>query len=386
MDVKIIPSKLKGEINAIPSKSYAQRTLIAAALCKTPTQIYMDNISSDIQSSFKAIKSIGADVKIGNGFYTVYPIVKKKNLIVDCGESATTARIMLPVTAALYDEAIITGKDSLKARPFQELCRSMSLNGTDFYSESIPIKYKGKLKAGKYYINASETSQYVSGLLYALPLLKGKSEIIITSKMQSSGYIDMTKNIQRKFGISSTLESSEEQKYISPSKIRVEGDWSNAAFWLDAGVKVLGLNKYSLQKDKIFNQVKNLCSINLKDIPDLAPILAVHASVSGKKVELYNTKRLKLKESNRVESISHMINNLGGKIEILDNSIIIYGKYKLEGGIVDSFNDHRIVMSAAIASCFCDNEVIIKNAEAVNKSYKNFFRDFKMLGGKVCVL
>ena len=386
MDIKIIPSKLSGTIEAIASKSYAHRILIAAALSNRTTRVHMSGLSDDIAATIGALRAMGAETCVNEQEITVFPIAPKAKPLIFCKESGTTARLLLPVAAALYNEATITGEGSLLARPFDSLCEAMEANGCRFDSKKLPITFSGQLSAGQYSISGQESSQFVSGLLFALPLMEGKSSINLLSPLQSKGYVDMTIHILRLFGIAGEYEIEGRQSYISPGRITVEGDWSNAAFWLACGVQVSGLSLDSLQKDKSFIYLKEQDVIDIADVPDLAPILAVCSSVKKGRTAIINAARLRLKESDRLQSVLKMICDLGGDASLDGDGMIIWGKSKLRGGCVDSCNDHRLVMAAAIASCFCQEPVIIRNAQAVNKSYPDFFKHFNQLGGRASVI
>jgi len=391
MNIKITPSRLNGEIPAIPSKSYAHRILIASALSDSPTEISLGRISKDIGATIDALTALGARISYAPGKIIVSPSIPAENPVVNCGESGATARFLLPVCAALCNSGTIFGERSLTSRPFETLCETMSRNGCLFESRKLPIKFTGGLKPGDYEVRGDESSQYISGLLFALPLLDGRSAITLTSALESTGYVEMTLDILKRYGINITRSDSrygiEPGNYKSPGKITVEGDWSNAAFWRAAGVKVTGLNEYSLQGDRVFLDARNQNEIEASDIPDLVPILAVCAAIEANEItRIFNIQRLKSKESDRVKSTEAMLRSLGADVRVTCNEIVISGKPWLNGGIVDGFNDHRIVMSAAIASCFCKNEVIINGAEAADKSYPGFFEDFNSLGGRSVVV
>ncbi len=386
MIATITPAPLKGNIEAIASKSYAHRIIIAAALSDNPTEIYINGISNDIIDTINAVNALGAKAVIHGSNITVEPIVKYNDEVkIEITESGTTARLILPIACALYEKGTLTGKGSLIKRPFKPLCNAISEHGIAFTDYFSPIRFEGKMTAGEYRISGSESSQYISALLYTLPLLDGESKITLTSPLASEGYVDITLDVLRQFGITGGYEYKVGEKYTSPGRISVEGDWSNSAFWLCAGVDVTGLNYDSYQRDRLFDCVKDMDEIDAEHIPDLVPILSVYAAGKHKTTRIYNVSRLRIKESDRIKSICDMIRSLGGKIEATDNEIIIYGTGSLDGGTVDSYNDHRIVMSAAIASTICKNKVLIRGCEAVNKSYPGFFRDFNSLGGKADV-
>lgn len=420
MDIRLTPSKLNGKIAAISSKSDAHRILIAAALSDKPTVIYCNSTSDDIKATENCLKALGAKIKTADGKIEVEPIkapMKKAEL--DCGESGSTLRFLLPVAGALGVEATLTGHGRLPSRPVTPLRREMENYGVEFSAPwEFPIKIKGQLTSGEYTLKGNVSSQFVTGLLFALPVLQGDSKIRLIPPVESKPYINMTLNTLSKFGIE-VIEGENEyiikggQKYISPDEITVEGDWSNAAFFLTAGalgegVTVTGLNTESLQGDKavidILEKMGAAVKINndsvtvsggelrgvqidASNIPDLVPILSVAAAAAQSGVTtVTHAERLRLKECDRLAAINECLNNIGTVVAETDDGIIIWSGDKIRGGEVFSFNDHRIVMSMAIAAAVCEDDVVIKNAEAVNKSYPNFFEDYNGLGGKADVI
>lgn len=394
MNIQIIPRKLSGKIKAVSSKSVAHRMLICAALADKKSEIEIDNSSQDIDATISALTSLGAVIEKKDNIYTVTPINDKKDALVDCNESGSTLRFMVPVAASLGKKCTFTGRGRLPQRPMNTLTDEMKKHGVKV-GDGFPIEIEGQLGSGKYFIDGSVSSQFVTGLLLALVQVGG-GEIVMTGTVQSKSYIDITLSVMEKFGVK---VEEKENTYIVPDKrftsslSRAEGDWSNAAFFLAAGIEMGNLDANSKQGDKkIVDVLKELekeneeLFIDVSDIPDLVPIISVKASVRKGKTNIINAERLKLKESDRILSTVSMINSLGGCAEGTENSIIINGKDSLKGGIVDAFNDHRIVMAASIASQHCESEVTIIGAEAVRKSYPDFFEDFKKLGGICNVL
>jgi len=393
MKVTITPDKLFGEVSAISSKSFAHRMIIAAALADKETKINLNIFSEDIDASISCIEQLGAKVKKEDNFIVVYPIGRNlEYTVLDCNESGSTARFLLPVAAAILDSFKMVGKGRLPERPFLPLVSQMNKNGVTTDSDKLPMRVCGRLIPGKYEIAGNISSQYITGLLMALPLLDGESEIILTSSLESAAYVDITLYVLSQFGVK--IEKTDSgyrvfpSKYISPGDISVEGDWSNAAFWVVAdkicgNVKVKGLNYDSLQGDmRILTEVgKDIIDAN--QIPDLVPVLAVAACAKNGNTKIINAQRLRIKESDRLDAVCRTLTSLGADITQTDDGLIIKGNGRLKGGECDSFNDHRIVMSLAIASCICSDKVIINNAQAVNKSYPTFFDDFKKLGGKI---
>ena len=393
MDIIISPKKLSGTVNAVSSKSDAHRKIIAAALSDKETQIIMNNFSDDIDATLDAIKNLGGDfVKTENGV-KVKPISKTPEKVsLDFCESGSTARFLLPVTSALCENAEFSGKGRLPERPFADLTNAMRKNGVEVSSDNLPIKTSGKIKSGVFEIRGDISSQYITGLLFALLNVDGESKIRLTSELLSAPYVDMTLDTLKAFGASVKVLENEyivkPQKLISPEMVTVEGDWSQAAFWVVAdkicgNIEISGMNEISRQGDKRITKILDDTDIDATNIPDLVPILAVLAASRVGTTRIYGAKRLRIKESDRLYAMTKCINDLGGCAKETEDGIIIEGTGKLKGGVVDSFSDHRIAMAAAIASLICENEVKIINAECVKKSYPAFFEDFKKLGG-VC--
>lgn len=387
MNIEIVPGKLKGNIKSIQSKSDAHRILICAALSGNLRDVVLEAPSEDIKATRDALRIIGDTTKFADN-----------SRIADCGESGTTLRLLVPVASALGLDVTFTGRGRLPQRPMEPMLSLLRAHGCDIKGERLPLKIKGQLQNGAYVLPGNISSQYISGLLLALPLLKDNSTISLTTPLESSGYVDMTLHSLRTFGIDVTSTAdgwfiTGGQTYKAPPNISIEGDWSNSAFWfvanaLGSDIHVSGLNETTYQKD---SRIKEILSdfpsrIDVKDIPDLVPVLAVAACGLKRKTILENCGRLRLKESDRIQSVCNMINDLGGHVEEAEDCILIYGQGTLNGGTVDSANDHRIVMAAATAATICENNVIIKKAEAVHKSYLNFFKEYMSLGGNVHVI
>lgn len=417
MDIKIIPAHLHGEITAISSKSDAHRLLIAACLSDNGGIVVTNCLSNDILATVSCLRSLGSKIDIQTqsdniSEISVSPVNAPKHPVLDCNESGTTARFLLPIAASLCDKVTLTGKGKLPTRPFMPLVSQMQANGCDFSSSTLPLTVTNRLKSGEFVLDGDVSSQFISGLLFALPLLKGDSSIKINGTLQSRGYVDMTIDSLSRFGVNiSTVGDgflvSAYNHYHAPPRVTAQGDWSNSAFWLCAGaigdkVTVTGISELSLQKDReiagilarfgakitqnssevtVVQKSLTATRIDAGEIPDLVPVLAAVAAVSSGTTIIHNAKRLKYKESDRLFTTSTALNALGADITVTEDSLIINGKKSLVGGVCDSFNDHRIAMAAAVASCVCEGEVILTNADAVNKSYPNFFGDFNSLGG-----
>lgn len=392
MNIEIVPGKLKGRITSIPSKSDAHRIIICAALSGNLARVALESPSEDIQATYDAAGVIN-NVRIANAIH-----IASKEPIVDCGESGTTLRLLVPVAAALGLDLTFIGRGRLPQRPMEPMLSLLRAHGIEVTGEHLPLHIKGQLQNGVYSLPGNISSQYISGLLLALPLVEGDSTILLTTPLESSGYVDMTLQSMQRFGVTALSTNggwsiTGNQTYKAPSDISIEGDWSNSAFWLVANalgsdIQVTGLSEQTHQKDSQIKEI--LCGfpnrIDVKDIPDLVPILAVAACGLNRKTLIENCSRLRLKESDRIKSVCKMINNLGGKAEEKSDCIVIHGEGTLKGGIVDSANDHRIAMAAAIAATICKNKVVITGAEAVNKSYPDFFADYKDLGGNAHVI
>ena len=419
MNIEIIPSHTKGILPAISSKSDVHRIMICASLCDAPTVIKNVSLCDDILATLNCIEALGARVDIDKDArtLTVFPSKNKiEHATLDCRESGSTLRFMLPVAAARAKSVHFTGCGRLPSRPIGSLVDTMQENGISFSAKSLPLDIKGTLSCGIYTLPGNISSQYVTGLLIALSVTEGESKIFLTSPLESASYVDMTLSTLKIFGAKTDII---ENGYIihgtkaltSPKNIVADGDWSNSAFFLACGaingnVTLSGLDINSNQGDKkIFEALQkfNACikieeneitvsksklkatQINLEDTPDMLPILAVLASYSEGESKFAGAKRLRLKESDRLVSVTNMINSLGGKATIHDDGISVTGT-PLKGGTVNSENDHRIVMAASVAGISTQGNVTISGAEAVNKSYPTFFEDFKALGGKFHVI
>lgn len=410
--IQIEAGQLGGSLRAIPSKSYAHRALIAGALAEGVSEIYFHESSEDIDYTIGILKELGARIEKIEGGLRIGTIEKKNTCPrLDLGESGTSFRLILPVATALYDTCQYRGKGRLADRPIKDLLEALQRGGVHFDSDRLPFTSRGKLKASSFELPGDVSSQYVSGLLFAAPLLEGRSEIILKSALESRAYVDITIEVLRDFGIE--IEEHEGGYSLTGQAYRarnyqVEGDWSNSAFFLMAGalgqeVRLSGLKLDSSQGDrKILEILRELgaflevqedeilvrrdrlqpIEVDLREIPDALPILAVGAAaVDGGVSRFYNGKRLRLKESDRLASVARMISDLGGRVVEKEEEILVYGTGGLRGGKTESFGDHRLVMAAAIASAISQNPISIENPQAVCKSYPKFFEDFIRLGG-----
>lgn len=399
MNISISPRLLRGSVTPPPSKSDAHRLLIAMALCDQPAAMRLTASNDDIAATIRCLSALGAGIAVTDGCVKATPIAAaQKNAPCDCGESGSTLRFITPVAAALGG-AVLTGQGRLADRPMEPLLSLLREHGCQISGEKLPLTVSGGLKSGTFSLRGDISSQFVTGLLYALPLLDGDSTIILTTPLQSRGYVDMTLRALRQFGIVIREESNAffipgNQRYAAPAEQLIpEGDWSGAAFWyganaLGSSVQIEGLRDDSTQGDKAIALLAQELPdvIDVGDIPDLLPILSIIACKKAGDTHFVNAARLRIKESDRLAASRQMILSLGGIAETDADSLTVHGTGHLTGGTVDGMNDHRIVMSAAIASCLCKEEVIILGAEAAKKSYPAFLKDFEQLGGKVHVL
>lgn len=391
MDIIIHPKKLNGLVEAIPSKSQAHRLLICAAFADKVTILKCAETNRDIEATVECLNALGANIHRTSYGYSIEPIETiPESAHLNCCESGSTLRFLLPVAGSLGIDATFHLEGRLPQRPLSPLWEEMERMGCTLSRPTeTTIRCQGQLVPGEYVIPGNISSQYITGLLLALPHLPGRSQIKILGTLESKPYVDLSQQVIRKFRVYSVPENIPGQsKFHSPGMVMVEGDWSNAAFFLAARalgnqIHTTGLQNNSTQGDRAVNsllpQLKECISISAADIPDLVPILSVVAACR-KGAVFTDIQRLRLKESDRVASVIAMLEALGGKAEADENTLTVYGT-GLTGGTVSSSNDHRIAMSAAIAATVCSDPVIILGAECVSKSYPHFFEEYRRLGG-----
>ena len=384
MDITIQPGRLQGTLTAIPSKSQAHRYLICAAFSDNETTLICPETNRDIEATAQCLGSLGANIKRTVDGYHITPIRQiPETAVLPCGESGSTLRFMLPIVGALGVDAVFQMEGRLPQRPLSPLWEEMERMGCTLSRPTDnTIRCHGRLLPGDYMINGGVSSQYITGLLFATELMNGQSTVTITGQLQSKPYVDMTRQALTAFG---------SPNFHSPGLQRVEGDWSNGAFFLAAkavgnNIEILGLDPESCQGARavvdILNQLEfGIPTVSAADIPDLVPILAVTAAAKHG-AGFTDIRRLRLKEADRVASTIAMIENLGGKASATENTLTVYGTGYI-GGTVDAVNDHRIAMAAAIASTVCQEPVTILGAQCVQKSYPAFWDEFKRLGGKI---
>ena len=415
--MRVDPAPLRGTVDpVISSKSQAHRALICAAMADGTTVLEGVVPSEDVDATCGCLTAAGAEIRREGGTLRVTGGPAPEGPVyMDCGESGSTLRFLLPMTAARGISAALTGRGKLASRPLSPLYEEMTAHGAALSPQgAFPLTVAGRLTSGIYTLAGNVSSQFISGLLMALPLLPGDSEVRITGPLESAPYVDMTRQMLETFGV--TAEKTDAgfrvpggQVFRSPGRLRVEGDWSGAAFWLAAGalseegVACGGLRTDSAQGDRaIVDLLRRFGAevsgdagrvrvrrgalrgqrLDLGDIPDLAPILAVTAAYAEGDTVMTRIGRLRLKESDRVASVLAMIHSLGGAAETAGDALVIHGRGGLRGGEVDAFHDHRIAMAAAIAGTRTREPVTIIGAEAVSKSYPGFFEVFESLGGR----
>lgn len=393
MDITIHPQPLRGSINIIPSKSQAHRLLICAAFADRPTELICPETNRDIEATADCLNAMGADITRTDFGFCIQPCnIPSQKAVLNCRESGSTLRFLLPVASALGVETTLKMEGRLPQRPLSPLWEEMERMGCTLkWAAPDELLVEGKLRPGDYFLDGGVSSQFITGLLFALSLLEGNSRIHITGRLESAPYVAMTQQAMAYSGVKTEdFYIKGGQCYHSPGTIAVEGDWSNGAFFLAAQalgseLEVMGLNRESSQGDRAISAILPLLSIqnatiSAADIPDLVPILSVFAAANHGGV-FTDIRRLRLKESDRVASVIEMIMNLGGKAEATDDTLTVFGT-GLTGGTVDSHNDHRIAMSAAIAATVCTAPLTILGAECVSKSYPQFWAEYARLGGK----
>lgn len=391
MDVTITPGKLNGRIHAIPSKSQTHRLLICAAFADRPTQIHCTMSNADTTATIKCLLALGAKFRHNQDGWLVSPITAlPEKAVLPCGESGSTLRFLLPIVGSLGVDATLLLEGRLPQRPLSPLWEEMERMGCNL-SRPTPntISCTGQLRAGDYTVAGNISSQFITGLLFAMALMDGQSTLTVTGKLESKPYVDLSCQALAAFGIhTENFVVNGNRKFRSPGNITVEGDWSNAAFFLAAhklgsSLAVDGLSAISSQGDravvKALDALDSNCVIDAADIPDLVPVLAVTAGALNGAV-FTNIARLRLKESDRVAAVAAMLEALGATVEVLENTMTVFSA-AYHGCIIDSHADHRIAMAAAIAATIASGPVTILGAECVTKSYPNFWEDYHKLGG-----
>ena len=390
MDITIYPGKLSGTVQIIPSKSQAHRLLICAAFSDKVTEIICPDTNADISATADCLNALGAKITRTAVGYRINPVESvPKKATLDCKESGSTLRFLLPIAGALGVEATFLMAGRLPNRPLSPLQEEMERMGCQISRPTEnTLLCRGHLTPGAYFIDGGVSSQFITGLLFALVLLNAPCTLEITGKIESRPYIHMTQKALAAFGAKiSGGEVLPSLPLKSPGKLTVEGDWSNGAFFLAANalgnnIQVLGLNDDSPQGDRACKDIINISgprNFSASDIPDLVPILSIVTAADAGGT-FSNVSRLRLKESDRVSSTIAMLAAFGIRAEANENTLKVFpGTFT--GGTIQSQNDHRIAMSAAIAATIANGPVTICGAECVAKSYPQFWDVYKALGG-----
>ncbi len=392
MEITITPGKLTGHVSAIPSKSQAHRLLICAAFADAPTELICPESNQDIEATADCLRSLGSVIIRTESGYRITPIsVLPKTAVLNCCESGSTLRFMLPIIGALGVDATFLMEGRLPERPLSPLWEEMERIGCQLNRPSASTLHcTGQLRSGEYIIDGGVSSQFITGLLFAATQMEGDSSITITGKLESQPYVTMTQQALSIFDVDTenfTIKGS--QNFHSPGQVHVEGDWSNGAFWLAAQVlgsplTVDSLDSNSAQGDRAAAQLlprlrHENCTIDASDIPDLVPIMAVVAAASQGAV-FKNIQRLRLKETDRVATVCAMLNALGAATHATEDTLTVFPA-PFHSCVINAANDHRIAMSAAIAATIASGPVTILGAECVNKSYPGFWEEYRHLGG-----
>ena len=417
--VRISPSVLHGTVSVPPSKSAAHRAVICGALSRGKSIIAPIEESNDFKATIECMKRLGADINLSGKILTVdgSNIFNNKKAELDCGESGSTLRFLIPVAAAGGIETVFTGRGKLPERPIGVYTDCLPQKGVSCITEGgLPLNTAGQLQSGVYEVPGNVSSQFITGLMLALPLLPGDSDIILTSPLQSAGYIDMTRDIMKSFGV--TVDVTDKGWHIPggqsycPQNFTVEGDWSQAAFFMTAAalggtITIDNLSMSSCQGDKACVEIYRRLgasveekdgniiispgklrglTIDARDIPDMVPALSAAAALAEGTTVIKGAARLRIKECDRLRAMTDGLGRLGADITETEDGLIINGVPELSGGKAEGYNDHRIVMSLAAAAVKSRGDIIISDMESINKSYPSFFEDYRSLGGKADVI
>ncbi|WP_407371750.1 3-phosphoshikimate 1-carboxyvinyltransferase [Carnobacterium sp.] len=409
-NLTLTPNALNGTVIVPPSKSMAHRAVICASLAAGRSTIKNIQLSDDILATIEGMRSFGAIISYDDQTLTIDGIrngAAKESRTINCNESGSTLRFLIPLATLFTGETHFIGQGHLGKRPlepYQELFDAQSLHYNQATTENLQLSVAGPLTPGIYEMRGDISSQFITGMLLTLPLLAGDSVLKITTHLESKGYIDLTLSVLQAFGI--VIEQDEtgqeyrikgQQSYIARD-YTVEGDYSQAAFWLSANalsneLLVNGLDSASLQGDQAIVSILNTLNgdsanseriIDGAQVPDIIPVVALVAALSKGKTKIINLERLRIKESDRLVATQKELTALGAQIEIVGDSLLIEGVFRLSGGQhVWSHKDHRMAMMLAIASTVCKEPIHIKDTDCVKKSYPNFWETFQQLGGKI---
>lgn len=392
MDITITPKKLSGTICAIPSKSQAHRLLICAAFADRDTTLICSATNEDIEATADCLRALGAVIHKNENGYLVKPVTSlPESAVLNCRESGSTLRFLLPVVGALGVDATFLLSGRLPSRPLSPLWEEMQRMGCQLSRPTeTTLRCTGQLRSGSYSIDGSVSSQFISGLLFAAALLPEKTAVNIIGRVESKPYIQMTLDALTAFGViceNNTVDVT--YPFLSPGEIAVEGDWSNAAFFLTANalgsdITMQNLNLKSSQGDRrilsILDKLNRNVTISCEDIPDLVPIMAI-AAAAMRGATFTGISRLRLKESDRVATVCNMLTQFGITAVSDENTLTVCpGKFRR--CTIDAAGDHRIAMAAGIGATVADGPVTILGAQCVNKSYPAFWDEYKKAGGQ----
>ena len=432
MNVLIRESNLFGMVESIPSKSVAHRMLISAALSGNKSAVICQSSSKDIDATIRCLNALGAKICAIDGGYSISPIPMEKTDMVKrqsckdpvdlpCGESGSTMRFLLPLLGVLGGNYRLITEGRLAQRPLSPLKEMLEQHGMHFHwSDSSILNVDGSLQPGLFELAGNVSSQFFSGLFFALPLLNERSAVISQGDLESKPYLDLTLSTLRQYGIKVEFSNHEfsidgNQCYHAPKCTAVEGDWSSAGAWVcagalsDTGIRCCGLDRYSEQGDRAIVEVvqrfgamaewledgtllvrkKELHGIhyNAENTPDLVPVIAALACGAEGTTVITGAARLRIKESDRIASVCSILRALGARIFEYEDGMKIIGEGNLAGGTeVMAFHDHRIAMCAALAGSLCKQPILLRNAECVSKSYPTFWDDYSKLHGEIAVL
>ncbi len=413
MNFTVLPGPRRGSVTVPASKSQAHRLLICAALGEGETLLRCDGISGDIEATLRCLRAMGAETEESGGEIRLRAIgeLPAGEVTLPCGESGSTLRFLLPAVGALGLRAVFRMEGKLPQRPMEALYRALRAQGMELRQEGALLHAAGRLRPGTFTLPGNVSSQYISGLLMALPRLAGDSTLRVTGPLESADYIAMTEDALQKSGIRFEKTGQDYripglQRPRLPRVLIVERDWSGAAFFLalgalsEGGVTVRGMDPASRQGDRRILRLladfgaeaaEEAGSITLRrdrlrgqiidasQIPDLVPVLSVVAAGAEGITRIEHAERLRLKESDRLETTAAMLSALGAEIRVTEDGLLIRGRSRLRGGTAEAAGDHRIAMSAAVAAALCEENVTVRGAECVAKSYPRFWEDLENL-------
>ncbi|MBQ3842126.1 MAG: 3-phosphoshikimate 1-carboxyvinyltransferase [Ruminiclostridium sp.] len=404
MDIKITPSLLHGKITVPPSKSISHRALICAALADGQSVLRNVLDCEDTKATIEALTALGAQITVNGGNITVDGIKNPAAAAdINCRESGSTLRFVIPIAAALGAKTTFHGSANLPNRPITPYLEEFPKHGVSFDTDKMPYTISGKLTGGEFPVTGDISSQFITGYMLALPLTGEDCTIKLTSELQSRPYAELTADVMNTFGVNVVIGEDSftvtAGSAFTPCEYTVEADMSQAAFFLVANAiggstEPVNLNYESVQGDRLIIEItrdfmKNggrAFDVDAENIPDLVPILTVLACFAEGTSHITGCGRLRIKECDRLAAISTELNKLGAKIEAGEDFLTINGVKELHGGECETYNDHRIAMSLAIASQRCTEPLLIRGSDCVSKSYPGFFNDFAKLGGKYDVI